>query len=130
MPTPSHLAAPEAQDTDRARRLLRRAWWSLLLVPVAFVAAVVLGEWLLSLQGHGSGGEETVPLGAALAAGLPAVLILLAPAGSAIWCGLRARREGLRAGIYPAVIGIVYAAFAVLTNTLPLLLGAGWLRTG
>lgn len=122
MPTPRRSAAPGAQGTDRARRLLHRAWWSLVLVPVAFVAAMGLGEWLLSRQGQGAGAEEPVPLGAALAAGLPAVLVLLAPAVSAIWCGLRARREGLRAGIYPAVIGIVYAAFTVLTNMLPLVL--------
>lgn len=70
MSMPHRSDAPQTQHTGLARRLMRRAWWSLLLVPVAFVVAVVLGEWL-------------------------------------------------RAGIYPAVIGMV---FAVLTNTLLLLL--------
>ena len=73
MSMPHRSDAPQTQHTGHARRLMRRAWWSLLLVPVAFVVAVVLGEWL-------------------------------------------------RAGIHPAVIGMVFAVFAVLTNTLHLLL--------
>lgn len=119
----SPTVAPVPAATDQGRRSLRWAWVSVALIPVAFVAAMFIGEGLLSLQGYESGSEKLPPIGAALLASLPALLVMIAPDLSAIWCGLLARRHGLRNGIFPAVIGIVAAAFAVITAILPRLLG-------
>lgn len=116
-------AAPDAGGSLNGRRLLRRAWIAVAAIPVAFVAGMVIGEGLLSLQGYT--GEDTVPLGVvALAAG-PALVVILAPELAAAVLGFRARGRGEARGIIPAVIGIVAAAFTFLTNTLPLLLRAG-----
>lgn len=107
------------------RRSLRAAWISVALIPVAFVAAFVLGEWLYSVQGYETGGDGTAPIEVVLLAGIPAVLIMIAPGVAAGWLGLRARRQGIPGGLIPAVIGILAAAFGLLTNALPLLLSAG-----
>jgi hypothetical protein len=75
------------------------------------------------MQGYESGSSEPVPLGDALKAGIPALLVLIAPAISAILFGFRARRRGASNGVIPAVIGIVVGGFSVLTNTLGLIFG-------
>lgn len=106
-----------------ARRLLRLAWVSTALIPVGFVIAMVVGEGLLSMQGYDSGAETAPPLGVALLAAGPAIVILVVPAVAAIVFGLRARRRGARNGIIPAVIGIVFVAYALLSNLLGLIVG-------
>jgi hypothetical protein len=104
-----------------ASDVLRLAWVSVALIPVAFVAAMLLGESLLMLQGDESS-QPDIPLGVVLRAGVPAVLLLIAPTAAAIWFGLRARRLGLAAGLTPASIGAVVAVTSILLNGLPLLL--------
>lgn len=113
-------AAPVA-----GRRSLHLAWGCVALIPVAFIAAFVLGPWLLSVQGYGSGAGRAAPIGAVLLAGIPAVLVLIAPGIAAAWLGFRARRLGVANGIVPAAIGVVAAASGLLANALPLLLSAG-----
>lgn len=107
----------------RARRLLRAAWISVALIPVGFVAGMLVGEGLLSMQGYESGAESLPPIGVVLVAAVPAMLILVAPAVAAIVFGFAARKLGSRNGVTPAAIGIVAAAYAVLANVLPLMLG-------
>lgn len=114
---------PGQGATDKGMRSLRIAWISVAVTPIAVVVAMVLGEGLLSLRGYESGGEVLPPIGAALLAGIPAVSVMIAPALSAVWFGFRARRQGLRGGTVPAVIGIVLAAYSLLANLLPRLLG-------
>jgi hypothetical protein len=80
-------------------------------------------DWLLSLQGYQSGSEVSAPLGTAVLAGIPAVLLMVAPTIPAMIFGFRARAQGVTSGIIPAAIGAVVAAGAILTNGLPLLLG-------
>src|SRR5687768_12028417 len=89
------------------RRDVRRAWVSLALLPAALVLAMLLGEWLLSLQGFDGVTGEGPPLAAVLRAGGPAVLVLIAPGVAAFCFGLRARRHGEPAGLTPAIIGAV-----------------------
>jgi hypothetical protein len=108
---------------DAGRRSLRVAWASVVAIPFTTVGAFFLGDWLLSLQGYQSGSEVSAPLGAALLAGIPAVLLMLAPTIPAMIFGFRARARGVTSGIIPAAIGAVVAAGALLPNTLPLLLG-------
>lgn len=115
------MAPPPPSRT--ARRYLRLAWVSLAALPVSIVGAMVLGDWLLTVQGYESGGEELVPLGAALSAGTPALLVLILPTIPAIWFGLRARRLGLATGLVPAIIGAVIAGAAVLQNMAALIVG-------
>ncbi|MDJ0323555.1 hypothetical protein QMG61_07240 [Cryobacterium sp. PH31-AA6] len=119
-PVDETTPAPFVSD-HRGLRALRAAWISVAAMPVAFVLAMVLGESLLSLQGFDSGSGQDAPLRAVLLAGIPALLLLLAPTVSAIWFGFRARRLGRGGGTVPAVIGIVVAAWTILTN-LPVLL--------
>jgi hypothetical protein len=102
--------------------VLRIAWISVVSIPVSFVAAMLLGESLLTVQGYESSQTE-IPLGAVLRASVPAVLVLIAPPVAAIWFGLRARRLGLAAGTTPALIGAVVVGATILLNSLPLLLG-------
>ncbi|TFC47100.1 hypothetical protein E3T26_09450 [Cryobacterium sp. TMT1-21] len=101
--------------------MVRYAWICVAVLPVSFVAAMILGDALLSLQGYDSGTESPIPIGVLLLAGIPAVLVLIAPTVPAMWFGFRARRLGASSGLIPAVIGATVLAFGVLTNTLPLL---------
>ena len=119
---PSGTPADPAPKADR--RVLRNAWISVALIPVAFVVAMLLGDWLLSLQGYESGSEQFPPVGVSLLAGIPALVVMIAPAVTAMWFGLKARRQGLARGIVPAVIGGVFIGRAIITNLLPRLLGA------
>jgi hypothetical protein len=90
---------------------------------VAFIAAMFIGDGLISLQGYEPGAEQFPPLGATLLAALPAVVVMIAPAVAAVVFGFRARRRGAGTGIAPAVIGMVVIAYAIVANTLPRLLG-------
>ncbi|WP_024286342.1 hypothetical protein [Cellulomonas sp. KRMCY2] len=107
----AHLAAPPA---GAAHRALRAAWISVGFFVVSFVAAMVLGDWLITVQGYASGSD--VRVGVALRAGIPALLVLIAPAAPAVWFGLRARRLGAENGVVPALVGGVLGAVAVIQN--------------
>ena len=65
------------------QRAYRRAWLSLLLYPLAFVAAFVVGEGLVALYGYEPNGDDLVPLWVALAAGVPALGVFSVPAAVA-----------------------------------------------
>ena len=93
------------------------------LLPVAFVLAMVVGEGLLSALGYESGTEVPVPLGPAALAGVPAVLILVAPGVAAFHYGRRAYRNGRQDANVPAWIGGVIAVVALALNLLGLLVG-------
>ncbi len=112
------------QPIEGARRALRVAWISVVAMPVAFVAAMVLGEWLFTLQGYESG-TATAPIGAVLTAGLPALLLLVAPTIPAVWFGRRAVHLGLADGRVPVVIGYVVAAASLVLNLFGPIIG--WL---
>lgn len=123
--TPQRLSAKAAPSgsIDNGRRSLRMAWVSVVAIPLAFVAAMFVGEGLLSMQGYESGGEEFPPIHATLLSAVPAIVIMIAPAISAIWFGFRARRQGVRSGLIPAVVGVAAATITILTNTLPRIVG-------
>jgi len=116
-------AAPDSGRSLPGRRLLRWAWIAVAAIPVAFMAGMVIGEGLLALQGYDSG--DPLPPGVIVSAAGPALLLILAPELAAAVLGFRARGRGEASGIIPAVIGIVAAAFTLITNTLPLLLRLG-----
>ena len=116
-------AAPAGTYHSRAReRDIRIAWAAVLALPVAFVLASIAGEGLISLLGYDPG-VTAVPVWAVLAAGGPALLILIAPGVVAVFFGLRAYRAGRRAARWPAWIGGVVAVLALVVNLLAF--GAG-----
>ena len=113
MPTPTtirHVPPPEAAR-DR-----RRAWLSLLLYPVAFVLAFLVGEGLATALGQEPGEEVTwyVPV----LAGIPAVLVFVVPGLLALHFGRRAIRAGDPGGLAPFVVGAVVAVGFVGVNLL------------
>lgn len=108
-----------ASGPVKARRDVRRAWWTLPLLFPAFALAVLLGGWLLSVQGYGDS-DEGVPLGATLAAGGCALLVLIAPALAALHYGLRGHRHGDPGGLAPALVGGITAFALVALNVVAL----------
>jgi hypothetical protein len=67
--SPATVSARGAPATGK--RLLRFAWISVALIPVAFVAAMLIGEGLISLQGNESGADQFPPFGVTLLAAIP-----------------------------------------------------------
>jgi F0F1-type ATP synthase assembly protein I len=88
------------------------------LVPVAFVAAMLVGEGVGSLLGYESGTAAWPSVEVFLLAGLPATVIGLAPALFAVVNGRRAEREGEPQGLVPTVIGAVVALYWVAAPVL------------
>ena len=105
-------------DERRAVVAYRRAWLSLLLFPVSFVGAFVVGEGLVGLFGFPSGGDETPPLWVVLAASGPALLVFVVPGLLAVYFGRRAMSLGRQAALAPAVVGATIAVGFVGLNVL------------
>lgn len=103
------------RPVDGRGRDVRYAWLSVLLLPVAFVLAFLIGEGLIGLLGHPVGGEGDTPLWAALAATIPALLVFCVPAMVSAWFARRAAAHGDRRGWVPAVLlGIIALAFIAM----------------
>jgi hypothetical protein len=105
-----------AVEPQHGRRSLHLAWASVVLIPVAFVLAMVLGDWLITIQGYETGSEEALPLGVVALAGIPALLVMIAPTVTAMVFGRRAITLGVPEGKTPLIIGAVVAAGAILLN--------------
>jgi hypothetical protein len=107
-----------------ADRSYRRAWWSLALYPVTFVAAFVIGEGLASVLGGDSG---SLAWWKALLAATPAIAVFVLPGVLAVRFGRRAMRQGRGDGRYPAtvgaVIGLGFVALNLVSGVLMLLFG-------
>jgi hypothetical protein len=110
--------------TTEVERDLRRAWLSLLLFPVSFLAAVGIGEGLVSLMGYPSGGPESAPWFVAVLAATPALVVFAVPGLLALAYGRRAARAGARSALVPAVLGTVVALGFVALNVLAAIVGA------
>ncbi len=56
------LGRDETPSTEQQRpsRLTRRAWWAFAGLPVSFVAAALLGGWLITLQGYDPDAEGSL----------------------------------------------------------------------
>jgi len=89
---------------------------SLLLFPLGFVLAFVVGEGLATMLGYEPGQEVAwyVPV----LAGVPAVLLFVLPGLLALRYGRRAMRAGDPGGLAPAVVGAVVAVAFVGVNLL------------
>ena len=105
----------------RADRDLRNAWVAVALLPVALVAAMAVGEGLISALGYSS--TTPVPVGPVLLAAVPALLILIAPGITAVYYARRAYRAGRRDANVPAWIGGMAVVVMVVLNILGFLVG-------
>lgn len=92
-------------------------------LPLAMVLAMVVGEGLISALGYQSGAEQPVPVGPALLAGIPALLILITPGVAAVYYGRRAYRAGRSDTKVPAWIGGGAAVVVVAQILLAFLVG-------
>jgi hypothetical protein len=114
-----NAAPPGPQGTSNHRRpadtAYRRAWWSLALYPVTFVAAFVIGEGLYSALTHDQGDAAIWQV---LVAGTPALLVFVIPGVLAAIQGRKAMRLGRRDGQVPAIVGAVVAILFVGQNLL------------
>ena len=119
----SWRAGQSAHPTP-ADRAYRRAWWSLALYPVSFVAAFVIGEGLASALGGDSG---SLAWWEALLAATPAIIVFVLPGVLAVLFGRSAVRLGRADGRNPAIIGAViglgFVALNVASGILMLLFG-------
>ncbi len=114
---PQQAAPGKKSDSQGPRRDLRNAWIAVALIPVAFVAAIVIGEVVIGALGYPAGGK-TPPPSLRAGVGIPATLLLIAPGVIAGIYGLRARRAGEPRGLVPGVIGIAAAALLLLQSVL------------
>jgi hypothetical protein len=101
-----------------AMRDVRRAWWALGLFVVSFVGAFVTGEGLATALGHAS--DEEVPVGVALAAGLPACAVFALPTLVVWHFGRRAVNAGDRGGRPPVIVAVAVSAAFLAVNLLQL----------
>jgi len=105
------------------RRALRLGWALLALLPVSFAGAMVVGDWLVTVQGYSSA-EANLPPSVALRAGLPAVVVLVLPMVGAAWCGRRADRHRHPGGRALFATAAVVATASVFLNLVQVL--AAW----
>lgn len=114
-----HASSDEAREIEPSRPspLIRRAWWFLAALPVSFVVAVLLGGWLISVQGYDPDTGGSLPLRVVLVAGVPATLVQIAPLVAAMLLGRAAARQGDDSGRYPMVVGAVLAGVMLVQGT-------------
>ena len=106
---------PAPVQRQRHPHDVRNAWISLAFFPVAVLAVMVLGDWLLSLAGYDSA-EPDIPRRVRLLVGGPMVLVALVPSLLGAWFGQRARNAGDGRGLAPVVVGLTLSAAFVLQN--------------
>jgi hypothetical protein len=111
------MARTSVAAPDPARDV-RRAWLSCLLFLVSFVAAFATGEGLVTAFGYASG--DHVPLGPALAAGLPACVVFALPCLLVVHWGRRAFRNGDPGGRAPAWLALGLSAAFLVQNLVAL----------
>jgi hypothetical protein len=110
-----------ATVTTHTRNDRTRTWWSLALLPLAFVAAFVVGEGLLSLYGF-EVGDGTPPLWAILGASVPALLVFCVPAAVTVHLGRRALASGDDGARLPMAIAIAVTVLFLAQNVLTFVL--------
>jgi hypothetical protein len=114
------MTVHQLPSTDHDRDV-RRAWWSFGLFVPSLIAAFITGEGLLAALGHS--GDQSPPAGAALMAGLPALLVFALPTLVVWYFGHQAERHGHPEGRTPVIVAVVTAGAFVAMNLLQLVVG-------
>lgn len=99
---------------SRTQTPLARAWISIALVPVFYIAAFLAAGGIYVLTGYDPSAGAVPPPWAHLAAAVPSLAILLIPCIAGVVYGRRAARAGVRAGLVPAAIAALLGVGAVL----------------
>lgn len=122
MSAPSAVAVDARPDVHRTQAdvAYRRAWWSLLLSPVAVVVSLVIGGGLFSLLDDGVG---DLAIWVFLVAVIPALLVVVIPGILAVIQGRTAIRLGRPDGRVPAVFGVVLGIGFVARDLLAFIFG-------
>lgn len=111
-----HQVPSTGQDRD-----VRRAWWSFALFVPSLVAAFITGEGLLVAMGHSD--DQSPPVGIALMAGLPAILVFALPTLLVWHFGRQAARRGHPEGRTAVIVAVVIAGGFLAMNLFQLVVG-------
>lgn len=91
-------------QTSPAGVWVGRAWIAVVLIPVFFFLALVVGQVLYSLMGY-LPEDAGIPLWVDLVATIPTIAVFLVPCTAAVLYGRRANSLGARGGLIPLSIG-------------------------
>lgn len=83
---------------------MHQAWWSLLLFPVSFVVAFVVGEGIPAWLGYAEPSLDTTPWWVIALAVVPAVLVFAAPLLVTAHFSRTSVSEGHREGRLPLLV--------------------------
>ncbi|WP_406832059.1 hypothetical protein ABEG17_04315 [Pedococcus sp. KACC 23699] len=119
VPREGRDAGPQGRPTP-GDRAYRRAWWSLALYPLSFVASFIVGEGIFSAL---TSDTEHPSVWQVLTAGVPALLVFVLPGVLAVWQGRRAMRSGRSDGRVPAIVGAAIGGGFVVLNLASYLVG-------
>ena len=98
--TTDSSSCASVREGPRTTSPLAQAWISIALVPVFFFTAFAAAQGIYASTGFDPSAAATPPLWADLAAGLPALAILLIPCVAGVVYGWRAARASVRAGLH------------------------------
>ncbi|WP_346008173.1 hypothetical protein [Janibacter terrae] len=113
------MATTSTRRPVEAGRYVRNAWLSVLLLPIAFGLAFLVGEGLIGLLGYPVGdGSSDAPLWAVLVSTIPALLVFCVPAVVSSWFARRGAFLGDRRGWVPAILLIIIALAFIAMNVL------------
>jgi len=110
----STMAHPAADGPGHPA--LHRAWWSLLLFPVSFALAFVVGEGIPSLFGYSDPSFDSTPWWVITLAFATALLVFAAPFLVTVHFSNKAVAEGEQGGRLPLIVAGVLVGGFVLQN--------------
>ena len=96
-------------------RALHRAWWSLVLFPLSFVVAMVIGEGIPAWFGYSEPSLDSTPWWVIALAFGTALLVFASPFLVTVHLSTKAVAVGEQGGRAPLIVaGVVVGAFVVL----------------
>ena len=109
-------------QTSPAGVWLGRAWIAVVLIPVFFILAFVVGQVLYSLMGY-LPENAGIPLWVDLVASIPTIAVFLIPCTAGVLYGWHANSLGARSGLIPLCIGAL-AGLGLLILSIVTIIGS------